>query len=48
MDDGVEGYGKGRGITLKKITDHFEDSGLGTRDSGLRTQGTARHENTSV
>jgi FlaA1/EpsC-like NDP-sugar epimerase len=28
VDDGVEGSGKGRGVTLKKITDHLEDSGL--------------------
>ena len=27
MDDGVEGSGKGRGVTLKKSTEHLEDSG---------------------
>jgi FlaA1/EpsC-like NDP-sugar epimerase len=28
MDDGIEGYSQGRSFTLKKNTDHLEDSGL--------------------
>ena len=32
MDDGVEGSGKKRRVTLNKKMDHLEDSGLRTQD----------------